>query len=701
MKSNRRRILRILALLALLGMGATACAESASTLPALTLPPADAFFTPGTSETPVPTPTPAPAPIPLARIEDDGLLRVQLRSLNAQGQLHLTLAGVYAVDGDPGFRFDRDTRLTLSAAEDSVYLAVGGLTIDMGASVTLTRHLAREGEENGLYIDESEKRTLYCGDLTVSAGAGDALEAVLRIQMEDYLYGVVGYEMSDSFPVEALKAQAVAARTYAIRRKWQSAGRNYDVADTTADQVYKGYDPSLANVIRAVDDTRGVVGLYDGAFATCYYTASNGGQTALPEQVFGGTAASGFLAMTDDPYDLENPRSLQNELTVTAACEGSDALKAMLEAALGEKLRAEGYADGAWALDSIADIVPESPRFEGSRMYDALAFSLRARLLKPVKTPTPAPTYTPAPAASDEPEAPDSSLSEEAAKAVPGASDVPLSEGTAQAASAASDEPEASDTSLSEEAAQAASAAPDGPEASDTSLSEGTAQVTAPSDTPDVEAVDPASTPAPAPVPMAWVLADAPYTVRLSVYDDIKRGLSLGLNGADYELVSVEKQAGADGAPERFTLIMRRYGHGVGMSQRGAQWMAGEYGKDWREILAFYYPGMSLARMDWPEAALSDLAALPKGVGAARLRPTPTPTPAPLPALKDGERYAVVTATSLNLRQQPTTASMALDQLAMGRRVIVCGEADDDGWVRIRTAELDGFVKAEYLKLEP
>ena len=95
---------------------------------------------------------------------------------------------------------------------------------------------------------------------------------------------------------------------------------------------------------------------------------------------------------------------------------------------------------------------------------------------------------------------------------------------------------------------------------------------------------------------------------------------------------------------------------------------------------------------------LTDLDALPEGVGAARPKPTPTPTPAPLPELEEGEHYATVTATTLNLRQQPTTASMALAQLAKGRQVIVRGEADENGWVAVRTAELEGYVKEEYLE---
>ena len=612
-------------------------AEEASTQ--VTLPPAEDVLAQGGQATVPPletvAPTPAPmatlAPIPAASIEDDGLVRVALQSLGAPGTLNLTLSGIYAVDGDPGFRFARGTRVALSEGDGRVYLAVGGLTIDMGTSVTLTRHRAGEGKENGIYIDESEKDALFAGDLTVSADNG-ALRAVLKLPVEEYLLGVVAYEMSDSFPVEALKAQAVAARTYALQRKWQSAGKAWDLVDTTADQVYKGYRAEYRNVAEAVKATEGVVGLYNGSFATCYYTASNGGQTALASQAFGLADNDGYLAMVDDPYDLENPKSLVNALTFSAACEGSAALKGMLEAALSEAMATEGYDDGEWRLDGSEAIEPVNPLFEGSRQYQDMEFALKVSVLQPVATPEPTetPAVTEAPTAEPTPEITEAPASE--IDAMPTAPDEPL--------------------------------------------------------------------PEPTEVPREWVSLEAPRTVTLDVYDQLKRELALGLNNRDYETVDVETETGADGEATAFTLSLRRYGHGVGMSQRGAQWMAGAYSKNWQEILNFYYPGMSLERMAWPTDLLTDLAALPDSVGAARPKPTPTPTPAPLPALKDGERYAVVTATSLNLRKQPSTSAMALDQLAQGRRLIVCGAEDADGWVAVKTAELEGYVKAEYLRFE-
>lgn len=559
-------------------------------------------------------PQPTLAPIPEADIGDDGLLRVELRSLGKPGQLHLTLLGSYAVEADPGFRFDSGTAVTLSAIQDRVWLFVGGLSIDMGKTLTLTRHRVAEGAENGIRIVESEKNALYCGDMSVTA-RGSALRCVLALPVEDYLYGVVAYEMSDGFPLEALKAQSVAARTYAMKRKAGAGTRDYDVVDTTADQVFKGYDPGYANVIRAVDDTRGVVGLYDGAFATCYYTASNGGQTALPSQIWGGDSDDGYLSMADDPYDLENPRSLQNELTVSIACEGSAALRAMLEAALGEVMASAGVGEGRWAFDSIAAIRPVNPRFEGSRMVEGLEFDLRAKLLQPEATAEPAPT------------------------------------------------PEA--TKL-----------PDAIQPS-----------------PDTVSTGPESVHEPTEPPMAWVLSDDIYRVTLDVYAQIKDGLSLGLNAADYELMDVETVSDDAGVPQAFRLIMRRFGHGVGMSQRGAQWMAGHCDMTWREILSFYYPGMTLARMDWPDTPLTALDALPVSVGAAR----PEPTNRPLPEPKEGEHYATVNATALNVRQKPTTDAAVLEQLAKGRRVVAAIESDADGWVKVHTGEVDGFAKAEYL----
>ena len=80
------------------------------------------------------------------------------------------------------------------------------------------------------------------------------------------------------------------------------------------------------------------------------------------------------------------------------------------------------------------------------------------------------------------------------------------------------------------------------------------------------------------------------------------------------------------------------------------------------------------------------------------------PRAAPLPELEAGEYYATVqlgdASSTLNLRQAPTTQSQVVAQLKNGRRLIVCGAADEGGWVQVRTAEYEGYCKLEYLKAE-
>ena len=158
--------------------------------------------------------------------------------------------------------------------------------------------------ENGLRIGDVEG--LYEGDLSITVRDG-ALRLVLSIYIEDYLKGVVPYEMSDSFPIEALKAQAIAARTYALRRRTSS--RDYDVYDNTNDQVFRGYNAQYTNAARAVEETAGIVGTYNGQLSECFYSASNGGQTDLYVNAFSGDEDYGYLDMRDDPYDLANPQS--------------------------------------------------------------------------------------------------------------------------------------------------------------------------------------------------------------------------------------------------------------------------------------------------------------------------------------------------------------------------------------------------------
>lgn len=524
----------------------------------------------------------------------DGTLRVWLQSLGSDLQaLGMTLDGAYAVDGDRGFQFEPGTEIALGLEDGSIVLQVGGAAIDMGGGFTLTRHLSPDGTAGGVYIHESEKDTLYCGDLTFSASGG-RLRVILTIQIEDYLYGVVPYEMSDTFPLEALKAQAVAARTYAMQRKARNADQDYDVTDTADDQVFKGLDARYTLPIQAVDETRGMVGMYNGEYAECFYCASNGGQTALATDVWG-EGDFGYLQMRDDPYDLENPESIvRTALVPRSAAEMDLELYGLLLEALAQSLQASGeLASGeAVGFSQVLAVEAAEPIYGGeSRQYGTLRFTLQATVRRLVQE-------------------------------------------------------EGSDIQ----------------------------------DLGEVETLP------------------EPVTVSLPFYEQLRDVLGVRIGSGRYELVEVAE------AEDGFTVTTRRYGHGVGMSQRGAQWMAAQYGMTYTDILHFYYPGLTLVRKTWTEPALTYADALPESLGYAAPRPTPAPTPAPLPVLAAGERYATVQVegvdSTLNVRGGPSLEADVLGTLRNGQRMIIIEVLEDGAWARMKTAEIEGYVFMDFVALE-
>ena len=403
-----------------------------------------------------------------------------------------------------------------------------------------------------------------------------------------------------------------------MRGKWNSGGRDYDVVDTTADQVFKGYNAQYTNVAEAVHATAGVVGIYNGGFATCYYTASNGGEVALPMDVWGDGGDYGYLERREDSYDLENGNSMVASLSFTPGAIDQPALKEMLQAGLEEVSDIDGI-----ELSEILSIEPVEPVAEGSIVCKKLRFTLSAT-------------------------------------------------GTVLHLAPGKDDAGAPGAAMDSESANMALHAIDWLRRL---LLES---------------------------PYEWIeeqgLLEDEFTVDLDVYKQIKDELGLALNASDYEVVSVSEDLFG------YTIEMRRFGHGVGMSQRGAQTMAGSHNKNYIEILNFYYPGMALERIDWDTPELEKLEELPAGFGRARPDPTPTPSPAPLPTLEKGEYYARIalddSGSNMNLRQNPSTQSPVVTQFSHDQRVIVCGEPDAEGWVQVRTAEYSGYAKIEYLKKE-
>ena len=486
-----------------------------------------------------------------ARAETDGMIRVKLTRLGAPTTVEMVADCDYYLMDDPTVRVPAGEHMTVAADGPALTLSFGGETRALGQTLRLMRS---EAGNCGLRFIQPERSNRFCGDIGFAASGG-VITAILNIYIENYLYGVVGYEMPPSSGIEALKAQAVAARTYAMRKKVTRTASAYDVTDSTADQVFKGMSaaPEYANAIQAVNETRGGVLYYGNSLAQCYYGASNGGQVESTRNAWGTSLP--YSVVKDDPYDLESTAATAKTATVSKDLSNlNPALRNALAQGVRSQLAAHGLdADAADArVEAIESVTACDSRYAApSRLYKSLTFKLR------------------------------------------------ISGKTADGARRS-----------------------------------GTVAVSIPT-----------------------------YGAFESWYD-------LSINGADNETVWVTETDRA------FKITFRRFGHGIGLSQRGAQVMAGRYGKRMAEILEFYYPGTN--------GRVLDLADATRDVRAESTA---------APAISVGEPIATARLMdSVSLMNAPSDEADATAVVAGGAAVDVYGVKDE--WAAVGSGGKYGFVRA-------
>ena len=151
----------------------------------------------------------------------------------------------------------------------------------------------------------------YWGGFEYFRRTGGNVTVVNVLTLEDYVNGVICYEMGPSWPLEALKAQAVCARTYALRNMGTHSSYGFDICNSTYCQVYRGmgngsasYSPSQTSM-QAVEETEGLVVTYNGKLAETPYSASFGGASEDAYYVWGSdtTNTYPYLCGVEDPYE--------------------------------------------------------------------------------------------------------------------------------------------------------------------------------------------------------------------------------------------------------------------------------------------------------------------------------------------------------------------------------------------------------------
>ena len=217
-------------------------------------------------------------------------------------------------------------RLGCYETEDEAILALSSAGLDgsaveagrTGVVVTVTKtdtvlfEFDCQGSRSFAILPDGQGRTAetwfrfykYRGGFEYPRVTGGKLSVINVVDREDYVKGVIPYEMSGTWPVEALAAQAVCARTYVSRSTKHSAS-GFDVCNTTNCQVYYGRGNSSsgpsAHSDAAVDETAGLCLYYGGQLIEAVYFSSDGGATEDAKNVWGGDLA--YLKGKEDPYE--------------------------------------------------------------------------------------------------------------------------------------------------------------------------------------------------------------------------------------------------------------------------------------------------------------------------------------------------------------------------------------------------------------
>lgn len=222
-------------------------------------------------------------------------------------------------------------RVAISRAADSVNLQGDGMLAlrETGMAVVLPPAATVSVGHGQIMLDGTGYRRLritaagpikvntksYRGVLELSASNG-VLLVINELPLEDYLVGVINSEISSTWPMESVKAQAVIARTYAVAKRIERHGSPYHLEATVMDQVYSGSDLEDSRAARGVHETAGQVLTYHGKPIQAFYHATCGGKTEDSSHVWG--AALPYLKGVDCQYcALGNSNTWEQTLSLS------------------------------------------------------------------------------------------------------------------------------------------------------------------------------------------------------------------------------------------------------------------------------------------------------------------------------------------------------------------------------------------------
>ncbi|MEG2893776.1 MAG: SpoIID/LytB domain-containing protein [Clostridium sp.] len=260
-------------------------------------------------------------------ISNPEVIKVGLKSIQSTS-LSVKLEGHYKVNGVP-------------MADKSLNFSLSGGKISFEGKTYTEVTLEPVVSSSKVAIVNGGKTCKYSGIIAMRVSDNKILP-VNYIDMQSYLKGVLPHEISNSYPIEAIKAQAITSRTFALRNLKKHASEGVNVCDTTNCQVYKGEDPSYKNISTAVDQTKNMVVKSGSSLASVTFGASNGGYTESSLNIWG--SYYDYLIVKEDTFD-NNPWP-ENKVYTTAQ--------------IDSLLKSKGYLGSSDKFLSIGEIVRNS-----------------------------------------------------------------------------------------------------------------------------------------------------------------------------------------------------------------------------------------------------------------------------------------------------------------------------------------------------
>lgn len=194
---------------------------------------------------------------------------------------------------------------TRKTASDDVYLMANGKSLLAYKSDTSDFFVASTTYPDKGIVTYDGKT--YRGGIGGNRSVSNDMSVINYLLMDHYLYGILPKEMSGKWPIEALKAQAVVARNFAITSFEKHSDEGYDLCDNTDCQVYGGYSVEAVGSNLAVDESTGDLLYYNDELVIGFYHSNSGGKTASIENVW--TSSIPYLKSVEDPFSVGSPNT--------------------------------------------------------------------------------------------------------------------------------------------------------------------------------------------------------------------------------------------------------------------------------------------------------------------------------------------------------------------------------------------------------